>query len=335
MLVMSPPAHNSILLGAAPHCSLFWCDFPKKNPIQSLLSSLQSRSDQVPMLSFKDVLAVTQNTITVQSMSHKGGEAASHRSAMLVPTRRHSHLPHIVPVLSHNPTMAVTPGIPPAGNHCIVPVLREGSACTREGGGGGGPNLTHSRRRCKPPSFEHSPRMPSIPHRLTGSLASEWQAGKPKGLTAKEPSGANGGKAGPAEPQRACGSHTQGSTPTIGGLGRPNPPPPLAQKHRKPPHTSPTPSTHSQSPCPGAHSASFRGAWSPAHTLCQPLPHPQHRTPGTPRLERSPPLHGPEDPLQVPQKPSHLLCWHPPRADPAQPHAQRGFSCARTEWHMH
>ena len=27
MLVMSPPAHNNILLGIAPHCSLFWCDF--------------------------------------------------------------------------------------------------------------------------------------------------------------------------------------------------------------------------------------------------------------------------------------------------------------------
>ena len=26
---MSPPAHNNILLGTAPHCSLFWCDFPK------------------------------------------------------------------------------------------------------------------------------------------------------------------------------------------------------------------------------------------------------------------------------------------------------------------
>ena len=30
MLVMSPPAHNNILLGTAPHCSLFWCDFPIK-----------------------------------------------------------------------------------------------------------------------------------------------------------------------------------------------------------------------------------------------------------------------------------------------------------------
>ena len=30
MLVMSPPAHNNILLGTAPHCSLFWCDFPNK-----------------------------------------------------------------------------------------------------------------------------------------------------------------------------------------------------------------------------------------------------------------------------------------------------------------
>ena len=27
MLVMSPPAHNTILLGTAPHCCLFWCDF--------------------------------------------------------------------------------------------------------------------------------------------------------------------------------------------------------------------------------------------------------------------------------------------------------------------
>ena len=31
MLVMSPPAHNNILLGTAPRCSLFWCDFPKKS----------------------------------------------------------------------------------------------------------------------------------------------------------------------------------------------------------------------------------------------------------------------------------------------------------------
>ena len=30
MLVMSPPAHNNILLGTAPRCSLFWCDFPNK-----------------------------------------------------------------------------------------------------------------------------------------------------------------------------------------------------------------------------------------------------------------------------------------------------------------
>ena len=30
MLVMSPPAHSNILLGTAPHCSLFQCDFPKK-----------------------------------------------------------------------------------------------------------------------------------------------------------------------------------------------------------------------------------------------------------------------------------------------------------------
>ena len=30
MPVMSPPAHNNILLGTAPHCSLFWWDFPKK-----------------------------------------------------------------------------------------------------------------------------------------------------------------------------------------------------------------------------------------------------------------------------------------------------------------
>ena len=30
MLVMSPSARNNILLGTAPHCSLFWCDFPKK-----------------------------------------------------------------------------------------------------------------------------------------------------------------------------------------------------------------------------------------------------------------------------------------------------------------
>ena len=27
MLVMSPPAHNNILLGTAPHSSMFWCDF--------------------------------------------------------------------------------------------------------------------------------------------------------------------------------------------------------------------------------------------------------------------------------------------------------------------
>ena len=33
MLVISPPAHNNILLGTAPHCSLFWCVFPKKKPI--------------------------------------------------------------------------------------------------------------------------------------------------------------------------------------------------------------------------------------------------------------------------------------------------------------
>ena len=26
MLVMSPLAHKNILLGIAPHCSLFWCD---------------------------------------------------------------------------------------------------------------------------------------------------------------------------------------------------------------------------------------------------------------------------------------------------------------------
>ena len=30
MLLMNPPAHNNILLGTAPPCSLFWCDFPKK-----------------------------------------------------------------------------------------------------------------------------------------------------------------------------------------------------------------------------------------------------------------------------------------------------------------
>ena len=34
------------------------------------------------------------------------------------------------PVLSHNPTMAVTPGIPQTGNQCSrVPMLRQGCAC--------------------------------------------------------------------------------------------------------------------------------------------------------------------------------------------------------------
>jgi hypothetical protein len=33
MLGMSPPAPDNILLGTAPHCSLFWGDFPKKKPI--------------------------------------------------------------------------------------------------------------------------------------------------------------------------------------------------------------------------------------------------------------------------------------------------------------
>ena len=30
MLVMSSPAHNNVVLGAAPPCSLFWCDFSEK-----------------------------------------------------------------------------------------------------------------------------------------------------------------------------------------------------------------------------------------------------------------------------------------------------------------
>ena len=30
MIVMSPPAHNNILLGTAPCGSLFWCDFANK-----------------------------------------------------------------------------------------------------------------------------------------------------------------------------------------------------------------------------------------------------------------------------------------------------------------
>ena len=33
MLVMSHPAHNNIVLGTVTPCSLFWCDFPPKNPI--------------------------------------------------------------------------------------------------------------------------------------------------------------------------------------------------------------------------------------------------------------------------------------------------------------
>ena len=33
MLLMSPHAHDNILLGTAPHCSLFGCDFPKKKTI--------------------------------------------------------------------------------------------------------------------------------------------------------------------------------------------------------------------------------------------------------------------------------------------------------------
>ena len=52
------------------------------------------------MLSFNDVLAVTPgispSTIIAQRVSHKGGEAASHRSAVHVQITRRSRLPRIV-----------------------------------------------------------------------------------------------------------------------------------------------------------------------------------------------------------------------------------------------
>ena len=56
----------------------------------------KQRPNAHPVLSFKDALAVTQKTITVQSMSYKGGKAASHHSTVLVQTRRRSCLPHVV-----------------------------------------------------------------------------------------------------------------------------------------------------------------------------------------------------------------------------------------------
>ena len=36
------------------------------------------------------------------------------------------HTVHAAPMLSHNPTMAVTPGIPPAGNHCVQQTWQSG-----------------------------------------------------------------------------------------------------------------------------------------------------------------------------------------------------------------
>ena len=77
----------------------------------------------------------------------KRGEAAP-----MCPARRRSrhhvcvHILHLrscpnpgVPVLTHNPTMAVTRGIPPAGDHCALSLSGcLDKAVLAQGGGGGG-----------------------------------------------------------------------------------------------------------------------------------------------------------------------------------------------------
>ena len=47
MLVMSPPAHNNILLGTVPHCSLFWCDF-RSNVVTPGMAVPRSTGEHAP-----------------------------------------------------------------------------------------------------------------------------------------------------------------------------------------------------------------------------------------------------------------------------------------------
>ena len=60
-----------------------------------------------------------------------------------------------MPVLSHNPTMAVTPGIPPAGNHCSQVQQTRRSRAHESSKRGGAAATCPARRRSRHHVYEH------------------------------------------------------------------------------------------------------------------------------------------------------------------------------------